>query len=214
MATKQQKQAWLKVEAALKSGELVCPPACQACWKTYDQLEAHHDDYYKPLDVQWLCKKCHAKLSLVTNGRPVKYATAEVAAHNNLYSKMAGEKLGLSLDQFMHLATGKCEICGLPPQELLVVNRRDGRHELAWHYIIMGEGKPIALCKICKSLAQSFKMKDIISHCARIMARRMWKVHTNWLEPLLLTPEKPLSVDINTSEGLSIPKIKNPRSEL
>ena len=123
--------------------------------------------------------------------RPLKYATVEEAAHNNLYSKMAGRGLGLSLEEFMHLATGKWEICGLPPQELLVVNRKDGRHELAWHYIILGEGKPIALCKMCKSLASQFSMPELISHCARIMARRMWKVHTKWLVPLSQAPDKP-----------------------
>jgi hypothetical protein len=123
--------------------------------------------------------------------RPLKYATAEQAAHHNLYSKMGGQNLGLSLEQFMHTATGQCEICGLPPQELLIINRKDGRHELAWHYVIIGEGKPIALCKMCKSLASQFNITELISHCARIMARRMWKVHTKWLEPLSQATDKP-----------------------
>jgi hypothetical protein len=123
--------------------------------------------------------------------RPLKYATAEIAARNNLYSKLAGQNLGLSLEQFMHVATGKCEICGLPPQELLVVDRKDGRHELAWHYVVRTEDGHRPLCRMCKTLAQSFKMKDIISHCARIMARRMWKVHTKWTDKLFHGLEKP-----------------------
>ena len=112
------------------------------------------------------------------------------AAHNNLYSKMAGQNLGLSLEQFMYVATGKCDICGQPPQELLVVDRRDGRYDLAWHYVIRTEGGYIPLCKMCKTLAQQFKLKDLISHCARIMARRMWRVHTKWTDQLLQDQEK------------------------
>jgi hypothetical protein len=124
--------------------------------------------------------------------RPVKYATAEVAARVNLYSKMAGQNLGLSMEQFMHVATGRCEICGLPPQELLIVDRKDGHHELAWHYVMRTQTGHVALCRMCKTLAQSFKMKAIISHCARIMARRMWKVHTKWTDMLFLDQDKPL----------------------
>jgi hypothetical protein len=138
------------------------------------------------------------RISLVTSKglrsmpRPKKYATAREAAHNNLYSKMAGQNLGLSLEQFMYVATGKCELCGQPPLEVLVVDRKDGRHELAWHYVIRTESGYICLCRMCKTLAQSFKMKDIISHCARIMARRMWKVHTRWTDLLFQGQDKPL----------------------
>lgn len=118
--------------------------------------------------------------------RPFKYATAVDAAHNNLYSKLAGQSLGLSLEQFIHIATGRCDICGQSPKELLIVDRRDGRHELAWHYVLRIDDGYIPLCKMCKTLAQQFKMEDLVSHCARIMARRMWKVHTKWTDKLVL----------------------------
>ena len=46
------------VNAALKFGRLVRPNRCMMC--TQDKrLEAHHDDYSKPLVVRWLCKQCH-----------------------------------------------------------------------------------------------------------------------------------------------------------
>jgi hypothetical protein len=125
--------------------------------------------------------------------RPLKYATASEAARNNLYSRMAGQNLGLSLDEFIHIATSKCELCGLPPQSMIIVNRKDGKCELAWHYVVRSETGHIPLCRMCKTLAQSFKMKDIISHCARIMARRMWKVHTKWTDLLFQAPDKPLT---------------------
>lgn len=128
--------------------------------------------------------------------RLIKYATAEQAARHNLYSKMAGQNLGLSLDQFMHVATGRCELCGLQPQEILVVDRKDGRHELAWHYVVR-VGRPhlsdesgfVPLCRMCKTLCHSFNMKELISHCARIMARRMWHVHLKWTNLLFQGPD-------------------------
>lgn len=42
---------------ALRSGALV-KEACTDCG-TSDSIEAHHEDYNKPLDVVWLCFNCH-----------------------------------------------------------------------------------------------------------------------------------------------------------
>lgn len=41
---------------AIKSGRLRRMP-CELCGSATTQ--AHHTDYLKPLDVQWLCFKCH-----------------------------------------------------------------------------------------------------------------------------------------------------------
>ncbi len=40
-------------------GKLV-PSACVVCSAT-ENIEGHHDDYAKPLDVRWLCRQCHNK---------------------------------------------------------------------------------------------------------------------------------------------------------
>ena len=45
------------VANALKSGRLVKMP-CENCG-TKKHIHAHHRDYSKPLDVQWLCDPCH-----------------------------------------------------------------------------------------------------------------------------------------------------------
>lgn len=58
--------AYRLVRNAIKRGELVRPSACQRCGcvpaPTSDgraAIQAHHHDYDKPLDVEWICAKCH-----------------------------------------------------------------------------------------------------------------------------------------------------------
>lgn len=48
-----------RVQGALATGMLVPPPICEACGQPSTRLEAHHEDYTRPLDVIWLCKKDH-----------------------------------------------------------------------------------------------------------------------------------------------------------
>ena len=46
---------------AEKDGVLVNPGICEDCKETGKKLVKHHDDYSKPLEVRWLCTKCHLK---------------------------------------------------------------------------------------------------------------------------------------------------------
>jgi len=48
--------AYRAVARALRSGELTRQP-CMYCGA--GNAQAHHDDYAKPLDVKWVCFKCH-----------------------------------------------------------------------------------------------------------------------------------------------------------
>lgn len=41
---------------AIRDGKLI-PQPCEKC--SDPKAEAHHDDYSKPLDVRWLCKRHH-----------------------------------------------------------------------------------------------------------------------------------------------------------
>lgn len=43
--------------AAIKSGVLTRGP-CEVCQST-EWVDAHHEDYSKPLEVMWLCRKHH-----------------------------------------------------------------------------------------------------------------------------------------------------------
>ena len=49
-----------KVHRAIKSGRLI-PEPCEECGQE-EGIQAHHDDYTKPLDVRWLCRSCHKYL--------------------------------------------------------------------------------------------------------------------------------------------------------
>lgn len=46
-----------RVSVALSRGHLTRQP-CEVCGST-DRLEAHHDDYDRPLDVRWFCRLHH-----------------------------------------------------------------------------------------------------------------------------------------------------------
>jgi ribosomal protein S27AE len=43
---------------AIRDGRLIVKKICSVCGSN-KLVEAHHDDYTKPLDIRELCKKCH-----------------------------------------------------------------------------------------------------------------------------------------------------------
>ena len=53
------------VEKAIAKGVLIRPATCSECNGDQEYtdgragIQAHHDDYNKPLEVRWLCQKCH-----------------------------------------------------------------------------------------------------------------------------------------------------------
>lgn len=48
-----------KTKLAIKRGKLIKQP-CQICGEI--EVEAHHQDYNKPLEVVWLCREHHLEL--------------------------------------------------------------------------------------------------------------------------------------------------------
>jgi hypothetical protein len=51
-------QATDRVYLAVKKGSLVRPEKCEWCGAG-GKIHAHHEDDKKPLEVIWLCQKCH-----------------------------------------------------------------------------------------------------------------------------------------------------------
>ena len=46
---------------AVRNGKITKPGKCDTCNTPAEDLEMHHEDYSKPLDVKWLCFGCHGK---------------------------------------------------------------------------------------------------------------------------------------------------------
>lgn len=53
-----ERRARVTLGNGLRDGRLIRPAACQSCGAK-ERLDAHHPDYSKPLEVMWLCKRCH-----------------------------------------------------------------------------------------------------------------------------------------------------------
>ncbi len=47
---------------AITEGQLIRPNNCSVCDCSDCRINAHHNDYTKPLEVRWLCDSCHRLL--------------------------------------------------------------------------------------------------------------------------------------------------------
>lgn len=58
-------QAQNVLEHAIESGEVIRAERCQQCGSSdkfrdgRTAIQGHHTDYNKPLEVMWLCQRCH-----------------------------------------------------------------------------------------------------------------------------------------------------------
>jgi hypothetical protein len=60
----EKKKAHAKVSNAIKTGKLTRKP-CEICGEM--KVQAHHEDYSKPLEVNWLCSKHHGERHVEIN---------------------------------------------------------------------------------------------------------------------------------------------------
>ena len=54
-------KVWRTTNNAVRAGKLIRPSICSVCLEEKD-IEAHHEDYSKPLEIIWCCKDCHVEL--------------------------------------------------------------------------------------------------------------------------------------------------------
>ena len=54
----EKKKAHQLLNDAVRAGKIIKPEHCSEC-KKKRKVEAHHEDYDKPYDVDWLCRECH-----------------------------------------------------------------------------------------------------------------------------------------------------------
>ena len=59
---------------AVRRGELARATCCERCSVTGKQLEGHHPDYSRPLEVLWLCRRCHKAVHREESARFIQSA--------------------------------------------------------------------------------------------------------------------------------------------
>lgn len=57
---------------AIRDGKLNKPSCCTQCGRSDKVIHAHHHDYSKPLEVEWLCIACHFALHEHLNQKQIK----------------------------------------------------------------------------------------------------------------------------------------------
>ena len=91
------KLAYKLVLQALRAGALQVPDRCERCARAprrRDQIHAHHDNYFHPLKVRWLCTKCHrqwhiAEAKLIREFYAARPTQTEIAAPGHVDSPAA-----------------------------------------------------------------------------------------------------------------------------
>lgn len=59
-ADPRRRKALSLLNRAVKRGVITRPIVCTRCGALDPKINGHHHDYDKPLDVTWLCYRCHA----------------------------------------------------------------------------------------------------------------------------------------------------------
>lgn len=90
---------------AIRDGVLKRMP-CEVCAEV--KSEGHHEDYFKPLEIKWLCKKHHAEVHRKYKIPPKrsipkeswkKYKTIRIEKNDYLKLKKLAKRRGESLSQ-------------------------------------------------------------------------------------------------------------------
>ena len=71
----EKRRARRRLEKAVRAGLVQRPALCEVCGCSA-KVQGHHDDYTKPLDVRWLCPRCHGLTHAGTLVRRSAEATA------------------------------------------------------------------------------------------------------------------------------------------
>lgn len=119
------------VRDAIKRGELARPDECSKCGATPKRrsdgksaIQGHHADYSKPLEVEWLCSKCHRAVTPLP-----KVIGAPTYGERNGFSKLkAHEVLEIRASSLSSRALG--EIYSVDHKTIL--RAKSGEH---WSHI-------------------------------------------------------------------------------
>ena len=106
LKNKEKCRVYSKVNMALRSRKLKKSP-CSRCGSMI-RIEAHHKDYSKPLDVIWLCRKCHA------------------LRHRKKQNQEIGDKIRIMRPTLRRFA------------KMMELKLKDNDHKSHWHHSTIG----------------------------------------------------------------------------
>lgn len=128
-------RAYRMVRTALKQGALTRPGQCERCGATpplgsdgRSTIHAHHADYSRPLDVEWICAACHRaetrlpdKMGAPTFGERNGAArlNAEAVAHirsSTLSTRQLADYYGVSWPTVGNVRKGKTWTAAINPE--------------------------------------------------------------------------------------------------
>jgi len=118
LMNKKYKNVHSMVRNAIRKGLLHRPEVCEKCGNEpkrrkdgISNIHGHHEDYNKPLDVQWLCAKCHMGITERDKGEDhyfSKYTNELVIEVYNDISdhETISQKYKISLSAVKHIKSG------------------------------------------------------------------------------------------------------------
>ena len=135
----EQAKAHAAVAKAVADGRLWRPSKCSKCRKK-GKIHGHHRDYTKPLDVVWLCPRCHGAEHKGTR-KPREPLQIEAPRPVNHLTTVR-ERFGLNIAEM-------ADLIGVLPQDWsawetgIVSPRREHYQQIMLaDWLILGKGDP------------------------------------------------------------------------
>lgn len=163
--TKAEKEAARQAtHAAVRAGQLARPHVCDRC-SAQDALDAHHRNYADPLDIEWLCGKCHVEEHKPKHVRHQRTRQVLALKREGLNGLQIADRLGLGKSYVYELIAEGEGRGGRPPSECEACGDRVGKTSRRW-------------CRRCYRLGRvretwpSHRIVAALQQCAEVTGRR------------------------------------------
>lgn len=125
------------VQQAILSGDIT-KSACEVCGSKV-RIEAHHDDYNKPLEIRWLCASCHKKWH--TQNKPIRAAYTA----RKIHCAKCGKKFTPKERHTMYCSDG-CRLEARREANRRSLKKNGYKYTKRYKMLISGEKKICAYC--------------------------------------------------------------------